>query len=226
MADLRLYGSIDGSRTWWAAWMCQELEIQYQNQHSEGYLDPYWKTSEYLAINPNGLVPSIKDGDFVLWESMAINLYLARKYGHGRLCPETLEGEALASQWSFWAITRLEVPFLVVSVGNTNPAAASELGQYFLKHVPMWTPEEVARSRAVLDGPLDVLNDKLSASPYLLGSEFSVADLNVAMIMSRNFFAKVSLSGKPHLLDWLYRCWSRPACPRKDALLEALRGMQ
>jgi glutathione S-transferase len=126
----------------------------------------------------------------------------------------------------FWAITRLEVPFLVVSVGNMNPAAASELGKYFLKHVPMWTPEEVARSRAVLNGPFNVLNDKLSDSPYLLGSEFSVADLNVAMIMSRNFFAKVSLSGKPHLRDWLYRCWSRRACPRKDALLEALKGMQ
>src|SRR6202012_5692334 len=43
MADLTLYGSIDGSRSWWVAWMCRELEIQYQNQHSEGYLDPFWK---------------------------------------------------------------------------------------------------------------------------------------------------------------------------------------
>jgi glutathione S-transferase len=90
MADLTLYGSIDGSRSWWVAWMCRELGIAYENQHSEGSLDPYWKTSEYLAINPNGLVPSIKDGDFALWESMAINLDLARKYGSARLRPATL----------------------------------------------------------------------------------------------------------------------------------------
>jgi glutathione S-transferase len=77
-----------------------------------------------------------------------------------------------------------------------------------------------------LVGPLDVLNKTFSATPYLLGQQFSVADLNVAMVMSRNLFAKVSLSGRPYLLDWLHRCWSREACPRKSALLEALRQMQ
>lgn len=222
MAGLTLYGSIDGSRSWWVAWMCRELGIQYENQHAEGFLNPFWKTAEYLAINPNGLAPSIRDGGFVLWESMAINLYLAKKYGSGRLCPVTPEGEALASQWSFWAMTRLEVPFLVVAASKMNLAHGSELETYFLKHVPIWTQEEVARSQAVLDAPLDVLNDKVSTSPYLLGVEFSVADLNVAAVMSRNFFAKVGLSGRPHLVDWLQRCWSRLACPRREALLKGL----
>jgi glutathione S-transferase len=171
-------------------------------------------------------VPAIKDGEFVLWESMAINLYLAKKYGLGRLCPATLEGEALASQWSFWAMTRLEMPFLVVATSNRNPAPGSEMERYFLKHVPMWTSEELARSRAVLNGPFEVLNAKVATSPYILGSEFSVADLNVAMVMSRNFFAKINLSGKSHLLGWLHRCWSRSACPRKDVLLEALDEMR
>jgi glutathione S-transferase len=226
MADLTLYGSIEGSRSWWVAWICRELGIGYQNQHTEGYLDPFWKTPEYLAINPNGLMPSIEDGDFVLWESMAINLYLARKYGSASLRLAALEQEALAWQWSFWAMTRLEVPFLVVAASNNNFAPGSELEQYFLKHVPMWTPHEVERSRSVLVGPLDVLNKTLSTSPYLLGQDFSVADLNVAMVMSRNLFAKVNLFGRPHLRDWLHRCWSREACPRKSALLEALRQME
>jgi glutathione S-transferase len=157
--------------------MCRELGIAYENQHSEGSFDPYWKTPEYRAINPNGLVPSIKDGEFTLWASMAINLYLARKYGSARLRPATLEQEALAWQWSFWAMTRLEVPFLVVAADNNNFAHGSELEQYFLKHVPMWTPQEVERSRVVLFGPLDVLNETLSVSPYVLGPDFSVADL-------------------------------------------------
>jgi glutathione S-transferase len=202
--------------------MCRELDIEFQNDRTEHFLDPSWKSPEYLAINPNGLMPSIKDGEFVLWETMAINLYLAKKYGLGRLYPETLEGEALAWQWSFWATTRLEVPFLVVGVSKANHARGGELERYFLKHAPMWTPKEVTRSSAVLNGPLDVLNGKLATSPYLLGSEFSVADLNVAMIVSANSFAKISLSDKPNLVKWLQRCWSRPACPRKDVLLEAL----
>ena len=102
--------------------MCRELGIQFQNDRTEGFLDRSWKSPDYLSINPNGLMPSIKDGDFVLWESMAINLYLAKKYGRGHFCPETLEGESLAMQWSFWATTRLEVPFLVVSSSNMNHA--------------------------------------------------------------------------------------------------------
>ena len=73
----------------------------------------------------------------------------------------------------------------------------------FLNIRRCWTDDEVERSKAVLN----VLNDKLTTSPYLLGSEFSVADLNVAMIVAANSFAKISLSGKPNLLDWLRRCW-------------------
>jgi glutathione S-transferase len=176
MADLILYGNMDITRTWKVAWMCRELGIEFQNDRPEHFLDPSWKSPEYLAINPSGLVPSIMDGEFVLWETMAINLYLAKKYGRGRLYPETLASEALAWQWSFWATTRLEVPFLVVGVSNAKHAPGSELERYFLKHAPMWTPDEVARSRAVLNGPLCVLNDKLAASPYLYKSALDLSD--------------------------------------------------
>jgi glutathione S-transferase len=224
--DLTLYGNIEVTRTWKVAWMCRELGLQFQNNRTDGFLDPSWKSPEYLAINPNGLMPSIKDGEFVLWETMAINLYLAKKFGLGRLYPATQEGEALAWQWSFWATTRLEVPFLVVGVSNMDHAPGSELERYFLKHAPMWTPDEVARSRAVLNGPFDVLDNKLAASPYMLGSEFSVADLNVAMIMSSNSIAKISLSGKPNLVNWLQNCWSRPECPRREALIKGLNEVR
>ena len=78
MANLTLFGSVEVSRTWWVAWTLRELGLQFNNE-PQGHLDPIWKAPAYLGINPNGLVPSIKDGDFVLWESMAINLYLAKK---------------------------------------------------------------------------------------------------------------------------------------------------
>src|SRR5207249_9557445 len=70
------------------------------------------RTTEHLALDPNGHVPVIDDDGFILWESMAINLYLAKKYGAGGLYPSRLEDEARAWQWSFWGMTELERPVL------------------------------------------------------------------------------------------------------------------
>jgi hypothetical protein len=75
---------------------------------------PRWaKTPEYLAVNPNGRIPAIDDNGFKLWESMTINLYLAKKHG-SRLLPKTREDEAQAIQWSFWVMTEVEKPALAV----------------------------------------------------------------------------------------------------------------
>ena len=63
MADLTLYGSLSGSRSWWVAWMCQELGIAFDNEHAEGFLDPSWKSPEYLAVNPSGLVGRVSQSD-------------------------------------------------------------------------------------------------------------------------------------------------------------------
>jgi len=153
---------------------------------------------------------------------MAINLYLAKKYGRGRLCPSDLEGEALASQWSFWAVTRLEIPLLTLSISNQNITPGGAMHAYFLKHIPMWTSEEIARCRSVLDPPLAMLNERLAEAPYLIGPNFTVGDLNVSAILSRNACAQINLANKPNLVTWLRSCWSRPACPRKDALTAAL----
>jgi glutathione S-transferase len=222
MTKLTLYGNIEASRSWWVAWMCRELDLTFRNERTEAFVDPALKSHEYRLINPNGLVPSIKDGDFILWESMAINLYLAKKYGRGRLCPSDLEGEALASQWSFWAVTRLEIPLLTLSISNQNISSGGATEAYFLKHIPMWTSEEIARCRSVLDPPLAMLNERLAEAPYLIGRNFTVGDLNVSAILSRNARAQINLTDKPNLVTWLRSCWSRPACPGKDALTAAL----
>src|SRR6478735_5834646 len=101
---LRIYGSARsrGVRT---LWMVGELGLQYEHLD---YLprSPATRTPEYLALNPNGRVPTIDDDGFVLSESMAINLYLAKR--HGRLYPTDPKNEALAWQWSFWETDRLD----------------------------------------------------------------------------------------------------------------------
>ena len=95
-----------------ALWMANELGLDYENVPIH-FADGSAKTSEYLAVNPNGRIPAIDDNGFKLWESMAINLYLAKKHG-SFLLPKTMEGEAQAIQWSFWAMTEVEKPALAV----------------------------------------------------------------------------------------------------------------
>ena len=101
---LRIYGSAR-SRTVRTLWMVEELGIPY-DQVDLAPRSPGTRTPEYRALNPNGRVPTIDDDGFVLSESMAINLYLAKK--HGKLYPTDPHNEALAWQWSFWEVDRLD----------------------------------------------------------------------------------------------------------------------
>src|SRR5947207_16011501 len=110
MATLKIYG-IPRSRAFRALWMAKELGLEYDNipidMANQGTRAP-----DYLKINPNGHIPAIDDDGFVLWESMAINLYLAKKHGAGGLYPSRLEDEARAWQWSLWGMTEVERPVL------------------------------------------------------------------------------------------------------------------
>ena len=101
---MRIYG-IARTRAFRALWMAKELGLDYEHIPVE-IGDAGARTPEFLAINPNGRLPAIDDDGFVLSESLAITLYLAKKHSPGRLYPGTLEGEARAWQWSLWAVQR------------------------------------------------------------------------------------------------------------------------
>src|SRR6202162_6121717 len=106
MSNLRIYG-IARTRAYRALWVAMELGIDYEHLPIETG-EAGARTPEFLAINPNGRLPVIVDGDFVLFESLAITLYLAKKHANGRLYPGTLEGEAKAWQWSLWAVNEVD----------------------------------------------------------------------------------------------------------------------
>src|SRR5258708_5402078 len=106
MSSLRIYG-IARTRAFRALWMAKELGLDYEHDPVE-IGDAGARTPEFLAINPNGRLPVIVDDGFVLFEALAITLYLAKKHSPGRLYPGTLEGEARAWQWSLWAVTEVD----------------------------------------------------------------------------------------------------------------------
>jgi glutathione S-transferase len=194
MAHLKIYG-IAQSRTFRTLWLALELGLDYE-QVELGFGEDGVRSPGFLAVNPNGKVPTIADGDFVLWESMAINLYLAKKHGRG-LYPSSLEGEAKCWQWSFWTMTEIEQ-----SIGTwaTNAFVLPEEKRDAAK---------AADALAQLQRPLGVLEKTLAATPYLLGADFTVADLNLASAMFRAL--KMDLATRPSVKAWLDRCYARPA---------------
>ena len=102
---VKIYGPT-ASRAARALWIVHELGIPFEHVALEM---KDLKGPEFLKINPNGKVPAMVDGDFRLFESMAINLYLASKYGRNGLFPQSLEDQALCYQWSFWGMTEVPV---------------------------------------------------------------------------------------------------------------------
>ena len=202
MTGLRIYG-IARTRAFRALWMAKELGLDYEHLPIE-IGDAGARTPEYLAINPNGRLPVIVDGGFVLFESLAITLYLAKKHSNGRLYPGTLEGEAKAWQWSLWAVTEVDRGVNIWSLHAVR--------------LPPADRDEAKRNEAlkVLAAPFKVLDAALAKQPYLLGDSFTVADLNVAAVISRAI--DMDLSAVPNLKAWLTRCLERPAAREALAL--------
>ena len=162
------------------------------------------RAPEFLAINPNGRLPVIVDDGFVLFESLAITLYLAKKYSPGKLYPVTLQGEAKAWQWSFWAISEVDRGVNIWSLHAVRLPPVERDAQ---------KREEALK---VLESPFRVLDAALAPQPYVLGNDFTVADLNVAAVVSRAI--DMDLSAVPNLKAWLTRCLDRPAARQALAL--------
>ncbi|MEW6299353.1 MAG: glutathione S-transferase family protein [Thermodesulfobacteriota bacterium] len=195
---IKLYG-VPRSRALRSLWMLEELGLPYENVKIGTTGDT--RTPEFLRINPNGHVPVLQEDGLILWESLAINLYLARKYDKG-LWPKTVEDEGRAFQWSLWAMTELEEPILtalrnrvLLPQEQRDAQKADDAAQRFV-------------------GPLRVLDGALAGKTYLLGDAFTVADLNVASVLMLAPLASLDLSGAANAQAWLGRCTSRPALGR------------
>jgi len=198
----RIYG-VARTRAFRALWMAKEAGIDFEHLPIE-IGDGGARSADFLAINPNGRLPVIVDDGFVLFESLAITLYLAKKYTSGTLYPATLQGEAKTWQWSMWALTEVDRGVNIWSLHAIRlPVAERDAGKR----------EEALK---VLAAPFAVLDAAVAKNPYLLGDAFTVADLNVAAVISRA--VDMDLSAVPNLKAWLTRCLDRPAAREALAL--------
>jgi glutathione S-transferase len=197
MSTLKIYG-YPKTRTYRTLWMAHELGLAYELV-PVNFATGETRAPAYLSINPNGHIPAIDDDGVKLFESMAINLYLAKKHGSD-LAPRHVAEDGQMTMWSFWVMTEVEHQAMIV-----------------LFHAAFLPPEKrdpakVEDAARKLAGPLRVLDDALAAGGgHLVGGRFTVADLNVASVVSYLRAAPQTLAAFTHVQSWLNACMSRPA---------------
>jgi glutathione S-transferase len=210
---LTIYG-VYRSRASRNIWLAEELGIPFKQvpviQHYRtvpaGML--HTQSPEFLKINPNGLIPSIDDDGLVLHESLAINLYLARKHG-GPVAGATVAEEGEIAMWSLWAATGVEPHAINVLYHRLgNPSGVKD-------------PKIADAAVESLKGPFAVLEKALAKSGWLVGDRFTVADINAAEIVRYAQAAPELFEGAPKVKAWLAACQARPAFKKMWAARDA-----
>jgi glutathione S-transferase len=187
-SDLTLYGTI-ASRTFTARWLLGELGVDYRFEAVD-IRKGEQKRPEYLALNPMGKVPTLRDGASVVTETVAICLYLADRYGYGTLAPRSEDpARAPYLRWSVFATAVLE------------PAMLSPKGDAARTFHVGW---------GELDSALAATEHALTPGPNVLGERFSAADVALGSVLSFGLFNK-SIPARPLLVAYNQRNAARPA---------------
>ncbi|MCB1490222.1 MAG: glutathione S-transferase family protein [Rhodobiaceae bacterium] len=164
------------------------------------------KAPDFLKINPNGKVPVLVDGDFVLTDSGAILIHLAEKTG--RLLPADARARARAMEW------------LMVQMSGTGPA----FGQsgYWQTLAPEPNPAAIDRYRSEAERLADLIDAHLSRNRWFAGRDYTIADIAHFGWFWRRAFAGIDFENRPHLARWYAAMEARPAVRRGVAATEAL----
>lgn len=198
----KLYGVLR-SRASRPDWLLRELGVPYERvpviqagRAKEGEMST--ASPEFRAINPNGAIPSLDDDGLVLHESLAMNLYLAKKHG-GPLAPRDVGEDGLMTMWSFWAATAVEPHAINIIYHGPKGTKGSDRGIY-------------AAAVMALRDPLAVLEAALTAgNGHPVGGRFTVADINVAEVVRYAGGAPELFESVPGVAAWIAACQSRPA---------------
>jgi glutathione S-transferase len=194
-----VYGYTPSSNVQVVMWGIGELGLAHRllrYGHDYGKLD----TPEFRALNPHGLVPVIDDGGVVVWESCAILRYLAARYGSGPFWPADPVARARVDMWAEWGKVKLRTDF-------TGPIFWARV------RTPVARRDETALIAALarFDQDLAVLEAQIGAGPYVLGDDFTVADILVGHQLYRYFTIDIPRADRPGIAAYYDRLCARPA---------------
>jgi glutathione S-transferase len=195
---IKIWGRTDSSNVQKVLWCCGELDLAYERVDLGGKFGGN-KERPYLELNPNGLVPTMQDDDFTLWESNSVMRYLVDKYGQGRLLPSTLEGRADANRWMDWQLTTLGpaiVP-LFWSLIRTPPDKRDS-------NTVQSAMEKTTKAWQIVDR-------YLAGKGYIAGSALTLGDIPLGVWAYRWFNLPVDRPRLENVDAWYKRLCDRPA---------------
>lgn len=192
---LKIWGRLNSVNVKKALWAMEELGLKY-HRIDAGLQFGVNKTREYLKMNPTGLVPTIDDDGFILWESHSIVRYLAAKHGAGTLWPTDLKVRADAERWMDWAFTFLAA-FRPVFWGLVRTAPEKR---------DMNAIEEGRRKCAEL---LAIPDGALAGKSFLAGSAFTMGDIPLGCHVQLWMRLPIERPAHPHLTAWFERLCAR-----------------
>lgn len=203
---LKIWGRSSSSNVAKVCWACGEMGLEFERYDVGGDFGGN-DTPEYLAMNPNGRVPTIDDDGFILWESNAIVRYLARKHDQGGLCPSDPQAYADADRWMDWQQTTLGPAF----------------GPYFRQMV--MTPA-AEHKQAVMDAAVEatgevlgILERHLQGRQFMLGDRLTMADIPLCAVIYRWFEMDIDRPSLPTLEAYYRRLAGREAFQNYAALM-------
>ncbi len=195
---LKIWGRNNSSNVQKVLWACAETGAKYERVDVGGSFggnrEPW-----YLALNPNGLIPTINDDGMVLWESNAIVRYLAARYGAGSLWPTDLKVRADADRWMDWQLTTVGPALGPIFFGLVRtPPAQRDLAA-------------IEAARVKLAEILKILDQRLAKSRFVAGDSLTMGDIPLGIIAYRWFTLPIERPDLPHLAAWYNRLVERPA---------------
>jgi glutathione S-transferase len=195
---LKIWGRNNSVNVQKVLWCCEEMGVKYERLDAGGQFGVV-NTPQYRALNPNGLVPTLEDGPFVLWESNAIVRYLTAKHSAGKMWPEDLKIRAEADKWMDWQCTTFWPAFRPLF--------------WNLVRTPIDQRDEKAmeESRLRTAEVLGYLDAQLKHRTYVTGDELTMGDIPMGCAIWRWFGLQIERPELPHLQRWFDNLRQRPA---------------
>ena len=195
-AMLKIWGRLTSVNVQKVVWCADELGLEYERVEAGGKFGIV-NTPEYLAMNPNGLVPLIEHDGYVLWESNAITRYLAARYGEGSLWPTDIQMRADADRWMDWQAV------------SFNPAIGPGFWQLIRTAPEKRDAAVIEAARANGEKKLALLDQHLATRDFVAGASFTMGDIPLGCSVDRWYKLPLPRESHPHVERWYQRLRER-----------------
>ena len=198
---LKILGRDTSSNVMKVLWACAELDLEFEREDIGGRYGGN-DNSDFLRLNPNGLVPVIVDDGFINWESNSCVRYLAAKHDPGGLYPDNLQVRAVAERWMDWQVTTVSPTMIPVFRGMIRTAPENR------------DMDAIQASRAALSAKMSIINSVLAEKTFMTGDTFTMGDIPLGIAAWRWFNMPIEREEYPHLKRWVDALGERPGYQR------------